>query len=225
MSIGTSRPGYLSPAEAKRFYDRFGSWQDSQRFYESRAVDDLIAHADFGSAHVILEFGCGTGALAANLLGSQLPPDARYLGFDISTTMVALARKRVAPWSIRACVCETDGSPFIPKQDQSLDRLLSTYVLDLLSPESIRQLLTEARRLLVPGGKLCLVSLTFGNSCFTGAVSWIWQHLWRLSPRLLGGCRPIRLLDYVRSAGWCVEYRAAVAQYGITSEVVVASPK
>lgn len=26
----TSKPGYLSPAESKRFYDRFGSWQDSQ---------------------------------------------------------------------------------------------------------------------------------------------------------------------------------------------------
>lgn len=225
MSSGTSRRDYLSLAEAKRFYDRFGSWQDSQRLYESRAVDELIAHADFGSAHSILEFGCGTGALAARLLGSHLPADAHYLGLDISTTMVALARKRVAHWSSRACVCETDGSPFIPKPDQSLDRLLSTYVLDLLSPESIRQLLTEAKRLLVPEGKLCLVSLTFGDSCFTGGVSWIWQRLWRLSPRLLGGCRPIRLLDYVRSALWCVEYRATVPQCGITSEIIVASPK
>ena len=35
----------LSHSQAKRFYDRFGSKQDKQSFYEDKALDELIAHA------------------------------------------------------------------------------------------------------------------------------------------------------------------------------------
>jgi len=59
---------YLSPAEAKRFYDRLGSGQDWQSFFENPAINELIAHAAFDSAHSVIEFSCGTGALAASLL-------------------------------------------------------------------------------------------------------------------------------------------------------------
>jgi len=35
----------LTHARAKQYYDHFGSKQDSQGFYEDRALDDLVAHA------------------------------------------------------------------------------------------------------------------------------------------------------------------------------------
>jgi len=63
---------YLSPEQAKRFYDRLGSAQDWQGFFENPAINELIAHATFDSAQSVFEFGCGTGALAASLLQHQL---------------------------------------------------------------------------------------------------------------------------------------------------------
>ena len=216
---------YFSPEQAKRFYDRLGSAQDWQGFYENSAVNELIAHAAFDSAHSVFEFGCGTGALAARLLQDHLPSHARYVGLDISGTMVSLARERLKPWSERARVDQSDGTPCITQPDHSFDRFVSTYVFDLLAPDFIHQLLSEAHRLLVPGGKLCLVSMTFGASPLSRAVCWGWQGLWRLSPGIVGGCHPIELCEYASSNDWSLVYRATVTSWGISSEVVIASTR
>ena len=55
----------------------------------------------------------GRGELAARLLHDHLPIDARYVGLDISSTMVSLAQGRLKPWSERARVDQSDGSPRI----------------------------------------------------------------------------------------------------------------
>ena len=223
MSVREPSSRYLEPEKAKRFYDRLGSGQDWQRFYENPATSQLIAHAGFGSAHSVFEFGCGTGAFAAGLLQHSLPADARYVGVDISSTMVSLALSRLKPWSGRARVYQTDGSPRIPEPDSSFDRFVSTYVLDLLAPDFIERLLSEAHRVLVPGGNLCLVSMTSGASPLSRAVCWGWQRLWRLSPGIVGGCHPIVLSDYLQFNDWSPKHRVTLTSWGISSEVLVAS--
>ena len=225
MSIRQPTDRYLSPAEAKRFYDRLGSAQDWQGFFENPAINELIAHAAFDSAHSVFEFGCGTGALASRLLQHHLPADARYIGFDISTTMVSLTQERLKLWSERARVQQSDGSPRIPESDHNFDRFVSSYVFDLLSPGFIDQLLAEAHRVLVPGGKLCLVSMTSGASPLYRAVCWGWQRLWRLNPGIVGGCHPIELSDFLRLDWWNPDHTTKVTSWGVTSEVLVASAK
>ena len=165
------------------------------------------------------------GAFAARLVHRRLPADARYVGLDISGTMVSLARERLKPWSDRARVYQSDGSPRIPEPDGSFDRFVSTYVLDLLAPDFIERLLSEAHRVLVPGGKLCLVSMTFGMSPLSRAVCWGWQRLWRFSPGIVGGCHPIELSDYLPSGAWKPNHQNKVTSWGITSEVLVASAR
>ena len=86
----------LTRPEARAFYDRFGVKQDAQAFYEDPAIDELLRHADFESAEIVCEFGCGTGRLANRLLAENLPETARYLGWDLSPTMVGLSRQRFA---------------------------------------------------------------------------------------------------------------------------------
>ena len=225
MSGREPKDRYLSPEQAKRFYDRLGSAQDWQGFYENPAINELIAHAAFNSAQSVFEFGCGTGAFAAGLLQHRLQADARYVGLDISSKMVSLALERLKPWSGRARVYQTDGSPRIPEPDGNADRFVSTYVFDLLAPDFIDQLLSEAHRVLVPGGKLCLVSMTFGASPLSRAVCWGWRRLWRLSPGIVGGCHPIELSDYLPSGAWKPNHQTKVTSWGVTSEVLVASAR
>lgn len=211
----------LSRAEARAFYDCFGKRQDLQRFYEDPAVDVLLAHSGFANARAVVEFGCGTGRLAARLLREQLPADATYTGFDLSSTMVDLARARLRPWANRATVECSDGGPDLPLPAGSCDRFLSTYVLDLLSFEDIGAVLVEAHRLLVPGGRLCLGSLTFGETAGSRTVLLLWSVAHRLRPALVGGCRPLRLADHL-AAGFQIEHRQVVCPFAICSEVVVA---
>lgn len=216
--------GAISRAEAKAFYDRLGRRQDWQFFYEDPAIDDLIVHGRFEAAQAVCEFGCGTGRLAARLLAHHLPATATYLGLDISTTMVGLATTRLAPWSERARVLRTDGSPSIPAADGSLDRVVSTYVVDVLSDADERDLLADARRVLRPGGLFCNVSLTFGHGPFSRAVSALWQRIHGWRPVLLGGCRPIELRKLLAEEDWRLAHRAVVCRFGMCSEIVTAQP-
>lgn len=214
----------LAHAEAKAFYDRFGALQDKQ-FYENPALDDLIHHAALGRARAILEFGCGTGRLAASLLAGQLPPDAQYLGLDISETMVALARERLAPWRSRAEVRQTDGGIKLEIASNSQDAFISTYVLDLLSEHEIRLLLTEAHRILKPGGRLCLAGLTFGSGLWGRLLTRLWQKLHAFHPQWVGGCRPVRLTDYLPEQAWHIEHHRMISRFGIVSEVLIAAKR
>ena len=213
----------LTHSQAKKFYDRFGSKQDSQAFYEDAALDDLIGHSAFEGATSVFEFGCGTGRLAERLLAKHLPSDAVYFGVDISSTMIKLARARIDPYSDRAKVQQTEGTVVFPLANQSADRVVSTYVLDLLSLADIDDALAEARRVLVPGGKLCLISLTMGHSMVSRVVSRLWSIAFRLHAPLVGGCRPIQLDAFIDRLGWRLEYRNVISQFGIASEVLVAS--
>ncbi len=218
------RKGAFSPQDARAFYNRFGKKQDWQAFYENPAVNELISHADFGHAKAVIEFGFGTARLAERLLSQYLPGDAAYQGIDISETMARLAEKRLERWKGRAAVRVHDGTRGLDFPDRSFDQFVSVYVLDLLNPEQIKNVLTEARRILKPGGRLCLVSLTRGTTAWSRAVTRVWEFAYRRSPRLVGGCRPVELLDYIGPEQLRIDYRNIVSSFGIASEVVVASP-
>jgi ubiquinone/menaquinone biosynthesis C-methylase UbiE len=213
----------LSHAAARAVYDRIGGWQDTQRFYEDCAIDDLIAHADVHRARSVFEFGAGTGRIAERLLRDHLPATAHYLGIDISTTMVGLARQRLAGWQDRAEIRQSDGSPHIQAPDRTFDRFMSTYVLDLQSAEDISIVLDEAHRVLLPDGLLCLVSATHGQTPLERFVMALAGGLHSLSPSLVGGCRAVDLRSFLESH-WRIVHRNVVSRWGIPSEVVVASP-
>ncbi|WP_089945351.1 class I SAM-dependent methyltransferase [Candidatus Entotheonella palauensis] len=216
---------FLTHEEAQAFYDRFGSKQDKQQWYEGPAVQDMVNHGEFEAAESVVELGCGTGAFAGELLQHHLPQTATYLGIDISSTMVELSRKRLEPFAGRAEIVLTDGARKIDLPDSSCDRFIANYVLDLLSPSDIRQVLDEAHRLLKPEGRLCVVNFTPGRTGVARIVTWVLDRVHRLHPSLLGGCRPLLLQDYRDQELWQVEYHHVVTAYEIPSEVMVASKR
>lgn len=211
----------LSHDEARRFYDSFGAKQDKQ-MYEEAAIRDLLEHAQLERAKKIVEFGCGTGKLAARLLEDIVAEDCQYTGIDLSSTMIDLCRQRTARFSPRAKCFQNQGAPKIAIADQSADRLISTYVLDLLTGEDAAALCSEAYRVLVPGGLLCLASLAEGTTLASRTVATLWDRLFRLKPSLVGGCRPIRLTQHLHPEQWDVFHRSLVVSYCVPSEVVVA---
>jgi ubiquinone/menaquinone biosynthesis C-methylase UbiE len=215
----------LSPSAAQAYYDRFGKKQDSQGFYEDPALNDLIAHASFQDAQSVFEFGCGTGKFAARLLENYLSPSASYLGCDVSPVMIELAKHRIENYIERAQVVWSDGAVQFPLPDQSVDRVVSNYVLDLLSESDIGLFFSEARRTLMPGGKVCLASLTSGVSFPSRIVSSLWTAVFRLSPVIVGGCRPINFDSLVDHQKWQVAHQRVLAPFGVPSEVLVLDTK
>jgi ubiquinone/menaquinone biosynthesis C-methylase UbiE len=214
----------LSREQARRFYDEFGVRQDRQGWYEDPANAALIAKARFEEAGSVLELGCGTGRLAATLLAERLPKHCNYLGLDASDTMCGLARARLQGWSPRAEVRHTDGSMHLPCAPRSVDRVLTTYVLDLLSLADIQAFLSEAQRVLGPGGLLCAVGLTPGERGIARSVTRFWRYVHRKRPMRVGGCRPLQLVQCLPAEHWRVLHREVVVAWGLASEAVIATP-
>ncbi len=211
----------FTPSEARNFYDRFGKKQDAQGFYEDPPVNNMIAHARFKDARRIFEFGCGTGRLAARLLNEHLWPSASYLGCDISMTMIGIARERLKMYSERSKVFQTGFGVSFPLRDRSVDRVISCYVLDLLPERYVRAVFAEAHRVLIPKGKLCIVSLTGGTTLPSSIVSLLWMTIFCIRRSLVGGCRPIHLGRFIDRKCWELEHQQILAPFGVPSEVVV----
>lgn len=212
----------LSHQEARQAYDRIGSLQDTQAFYEDRVTEVLVRRGEFEAAQAVFEFGCGTGRFALRLLTELLPPTARYRGVDISPKMVSLAQARLAPHAPRAEVVLTQGGPPVDEPAESFDRFVSSYVFDLLSAEDIGRVLEAARRMLRPGGLLCLAGLSTGVDPFSRSVAGVWSWIQAHRPSLVGGCRPIELLPFLADAAWQVRHHEKVVSFGIASEALIA---
>ena len=210
----------LAYATAKAVYDRLGNRQDHQR-YEDAPVEAMIAHLGLETAEAVVEFGCGTGRWALEMLEHSLPSTARYWGCDLSDTMRRLARERLALYSDRVTIVQTNGCPKFDLPDQSCDRLISTYVLDLLSDKDIQTFLAEAKRIVRPGGRMGLVGISPGCSPLSALVMRLWQWVHLLKPEILGGCRPMQLGDWLDTDRWQIIHYQQTAMYGIASEVWV----
>ena len=215
----------LDYSAAQAYYDKFGKKQDSQGFYEDPALDDLIAQADFQEIQSVFEFGCGTGKFAARILENHLPSTASYLGCDISPVMVDLANQRLKTYDERAKVILSNDTLQFPIADYSVDRIVSSYVLDLLSEADIQRFLSESLRVLKYPGMVCLVSLTRGVTLPSRIVSSLWMKVFRMRPSLVGGCRPIRLESYIDFEQWQLKHKRILSPYGVPSEVLILKSK
>jgi ubiquinone/menaquinone biosynthesis C-methylase UbiE len=211
----------LSHAQIKKFYDAFGQKQDKQ-FYEAAALHSLTRHGGFATATSVIEFGCGTGRLAAALLAENLPDTCQYTAMDISQTMIELCEKNTDKFKDRVTCRLSDGSPKLPMPDQSIDRFIATYVLDLLSEDDAQTLMDEAHRVLLPGGLILLACLTYGTTPVSRLVQSLWSGLYALNPNIVGGCRPISLTRYVNPKIWQMVHNETIVSYGVPSEVLVA---
>ncbi len=212
----------LTPDQARRVYDRIGRAQDWQAFYEDVTTDRLLTAAALGGEQRIFEFGCGTGRLAQRLLRT-LPASVTYRGVDLSPVMINLATNRLTAWVDRADTVLVDGSLPLPADDACADRVVSTFVFDLLDSDYARAVLDDLRRILTPDGLLCLASLTHGDGFLERVVSRTWTGLWRAAPQLTGGCRPITV-SAALGRNWQIQHQARVHRWGLVTEVVVAAP-
>jgi SAM-dependent methyltransferase len=212
----------FSAEEARRFYDKFGSKQDKQAFYEDAAMSRLREHGAFDRAANVLEFGCGTGRFASNLFRDNLSPTCTYTGIDVSSTMIELSRNRLASFSQRSALIRTENGIRAAADRGPFDRIVSNYVLDILSGDDCRSFVRTSFELMSEDGFLCLVSLTHGFTIASRLVTGVWKTFHSVRPSLVGGCRPISLLSLLGPEPWEIEYSDRVSQWGVPSEILIA---
>src|SRR5581483_4508117 len=124
------------------------------------------------------------------------------LGVDLAGGVLRRAHVRLA--------AEPQGAPplvratamRLPFRDEAFDRVVSTYLLDLLEEEDVLLALSEMRRVAKPGGLIVCAGLTArGASPPARLVGKVYSVTRRFQPLWTGGCRPQDLEPLARRAG------------------------
>ncbi|MCB9101187.1 MAG: methyltransferase domain-containing protein [Anaerolineales bacterium] len=205
----------ISTAAAEQFYNRLGIGHDRAEVYEGLAKQQGLAALDLRPGQRVLNVGVGTGKEHLQLQAAVSSAGAAF-GLDRSPVMLKLAYSRTG-----APLCQADARR-LPYASASVDRLFSSYMLDLLAAPDLPGLLAEFRRVLKPGGRMALVSLTEGVDWPSRILVGAWKTAFRLNPLWCGGCRPVQLAALVERASFAPVQREVVTQLGFPSEIIVA---
>ncbi len=207
--------GTISTERARRLYDWIGARYDWAEFYESKAKKRAQEVLSLAPGDRLLNIGTGTGKEHFEF-SQATRPLGLACGIDLSPVMARLAHRRTG-----APIVEADTG-FLPFRPQSFDAIYAAYVFDLIAAEKIPGILTQCHNLLVPGGRLVLLSLTEGVDFLSRSLVAGWKFLFSLAPMACGGCRPLVLTTWVAAAGFRISASQTVVQGGVPSEIILA---
>jgi arsenite methyltransferase len=179
-------------------------WDGLAEQYAAKPVENpdafdrkiAITKAHIGSAHQVLDVGCGTGSLALRLA----PVAGHVHGLDLSSEMIRIAREKLAASSsqnISFHVGAFDGS--VPFEPESLDVICAYSLLHLVDDRA--ETLSTIYRLLKPGGSFISSTVCLGDS-------WVpYRPLlavmrWMGKAPMVQIVSPSRLIEEVRNAGF-----------------------
>ena len=205
----------ISQNDITHLYNRIAPVYDFRgRLTETRARNRSLELADISDGEDILEVAVGTG-LAFYEIASR-NPNGTNTGIDLTDGMLQKAKKRLKSLphtNYRLSI----GTAFdLEMEDESVDTLINSYMFDLIPHADIEKILLEFRRVLRSEGKLILVNMTEAEQ--PGGS--IYKLMYRLSPGLMGGCRPVALSGRLEKTGFRVDVREYYQQMLFPSEVI-----
>jgi ubiquinone/menaquinone biosynthesis C-methylase UbiE len=111
-------------------------------------VQQLQARAESGRPLRVLDVGCGTGGTLRQIVSAY--PELRYYGLDLSPYYVQVARQRLSDVVHASFVA--DNAESMPFRDEFFDVVTSVFLCHELPKNARRNVLSEIRRVLRPGG-------------------------------------------------------------------------
>jgi ubiquinone/menaquinone biosynthesis C-methylase UbiE len=233
--------------EAAASYTRLSKWYDRLGGSEEPHIAEGLRLLNVQPGERVLEVGFGTGGsliAMAHAAGSS----GRVIGIDLAEGMIAVAREQVRKDTAQASfprasggnpasrsipsgcpttalghdviVIQRGSALHLPYAAASFDAIFSTFMLDLIDTPDIPLVLGEMRRVLKPGGRMGLVSMS--KACAGNVIVKVYERFHRWLPKLID-CRPIYLQSAVESAGLHCEAHHTRSMWGIPVEIVIAT--
>lgn len=116
--------------------------------YIEASVRTTLERAAVDEGERVLDVGCGTGVLLAEL--TEQTPGAQLAGVDLVGEMLAVAQERL-PDEVELMTAPAEALPF---EDSAFDVVISSSVLHYIRQP--QRALDEVARVLTPGGRLVL---------------------------------------------------------------------
>jgi ubiquinone/menaquinone biosynthesis C-methylase UbiE len=213
----TERPEILpvetTRQDAQRTYGRLSRIYDwTEGVFEIPSKRRALRMARVRKGAAVLEVGCGPG-WALKRLAQAAGVEGTVCGIDLTPGMLREAGRKVPR---RVGLARADATR-LPFQDGAFDVVFSTFVLELIPTDEIQDVLGEIRRVLKPGGRFAVVTLTRESPNIATRI-YEWGH--NRFPRLLD-CRPIHLRSELEAAGFEIAYWRRSSILGLPIEIAV----
>jgi putative AdoMet-dependent methyltransferase len=136
-----------------------------------RVLDEVCREAGGGAGMRVLDLGTGTGNVARRLLDFG----CRVWGTDFSEQMLERARVKLPGATLVGADLRKDWPGSIAGP---FDRIVSAYVLHEFDLATKVSILIEARRRLVPGGRIVVGDVAFATRCELERSRAAWREEW-----------------------------------------------
>ncbi|MDX2239221.1 MAG: methyltransferase domain-containing protein [Leptolyngbyaceae cyanobacterium bins.302] len=139
-------------AVVQQQYDHLAKIYDQRwRNYVTNTLNFLKQWAQIHPQETVLDVACGTGEFERLLL--QDHPNQKVVGIDISTEMLAIAKRKLQPYS--SVSFRQSGVTAIPSANESFDVVICANSFHYF--DAPLDALVEMKRVLKPGGRLIIL--------------------------------------------------------------------
>lgn len=186
----------LSPQQLVRIYNAWSRWFFIIEMLQGKRRKEGVALADVQPNEKLLEVGVGVGYSLLHFM-QQIGKKTVVHGIDVSPAMKIKTETRLLKSGYTNYDLRIADAQALPYDDNFFDVIFSSYVIDLHSAEVRKRMITELFRVMRSGGRAVLVHLSKRSLKRS-----FYDYIYRLSPILSGGCRPILLKEHLEEAGF-----------------------
>jgi ubiquinone/menaquinone biosynthesis C-methylase UbiE len=210
---------FRTRTETRASYDRLSRWYDALAGnWEQKPRLAGLKQLGVQPGETVLEIGSATGKSLA-LLAQAAGEHGQVLGLDLSPGMLAAACAHLGRTGLAGRVMLTCAdAACLPYASATCDALFASFTLELFDTPEIPQVLQECRRVLCPGGRLCVVSLSKEGPPLKMVGLYEWSHA--RFPAWVD-CRPIYARQSLEGAGFNITAYMQMDLWGLPVEIVV----
>lgn len=203
----------LEVSRIRKLYNFASSFYFMANPIEKKARMRALELAHIMPEDKVLEVAVGPGFNFLEII-KKIDKNNVVCGIDLSPKMLEKTRNLVMGKGFSNFDLREADARRIPFPDESFDVLYNSYMLDLIPLDDFSIVLGEFYRVLKKGGRLALVNFSKKDS----SPVFI-ERLYRASPSLWFGCRPVLMGPFVEQAGFR-EVKREIPQNPLPSEIV-----
>lgn len=182
--------------------------------FEKKAKQRGIEIAQIKPADKVLEVAIGSGDNFIEIL-KKVAPDSVVYGVDFSLKMIEQTYSVILGEGFKNFELKQADARKLPYADNTFDVVYNSYMLDLIPLKDLPAVIKEFHRVLKKNGRLILVNLSKKTEAPV-----LYESIYKLSPALFGGCRPVLMQRLVQQTNFSLVKREFIS-FPVPSEIVL----